>query len=58
MVTLLGSRGSGYEELRAIETDDNGAFTLRLRHRARRRYVLRWTAADGTVYEGAPVRAY
>jgi hypothetical protein len=56
--TLLGTAKGKWIELRTIATDDRGAFTVRLRHVAGRRYKLRWTSPDGAVLDGAPTRAY
>jgi hypothetical protein len=58
-VTLVGVDRDGTEtELRTLATAQDGSFTLRVRHRAGRRYRTRWKAPDGAVYDGAAVRAY
>ena len=51
--------GSGaFRTLRAVTTDGRGSFTVRGAYRGGRRWRLRWTAPDGTVRTGAPIRAY
>jgi len=47
-----------YETLRTVRTNSRGTFGFRTRSKSGRRYRVQWTAGDGTVYTGPPVRAY
>ena len=49
---------AGDEVIRTITTNSRGAFEVSIAHKAGRRYRIRWTAPDGTVFTGAAVRAY
>ena len=52
-------QGSGaWRTLQNVTTDARGSFTLRASYRSGRRWRLRWTAPDGTVRTGSPIRAY
>jgi hypothetical protein len=52
-------QGSGaWRTLQNVTTDARGSFTLRGSYRSGRRWRLRWTAPDGTVRTGSPIRAY
>jgi hypothetical protein len=56
---LQYQQGSGqWRALQTVQTDARGSFTLRGSYRSGRRWRLRWTAPDGTVRTGAPIRAY
>jgi hypothetical protein len=44
--------------VRTVQTGLLGSLTARSTYRAGRRWRLRWTAPDGTVRTGAPIRAY
>jgi hypothetical protein len=55
---LYADRGRSFRRLRTTTTDAHATFNFRTRHRQGRRYRLRWTAADGTVYTGPPIRSY
>jgi len=53
------NRGSRtWRRLQTVRTDARGSFTARAAYRSGRRWRLRWTAPDGTVRTGAPIRAY
>ena len=52
-----GTKGD-WRTLRSVTTDERGSFTFRSSNRSGRRWRLRWTAPDGTVRTGAPIRAY
>jgi hypothetical protein len=58
-VTILASprKGRPFKELRTLTTNRRGVFGLRAKHRKRQRYRVRWTAPDGKVWLGPPIRA-
>jgi hypothetical protein len=56
-VQRADGRGA-FRTLKTVTTDALGSFTLRSSYRSGRRWRLRWTAPNGTVYTGAPIRAY
>jgi hypothetical protein len=55
---LYANRGRAFRPLRAVTTDNRSSFTFRTSYRKGRRYRLRWTAPDGTVYTGPAIRSY
>ena len=58
-VTLEARRsGKDWTTLRSLNTTSNGVFGLRSRHRNKQQYRVRWTARDGRVHVGPPIRAY
>jgi hypothetical protein len=57
-VTLERNRGRGWRAFRTQTTNPSGVYGLRVPHRARQRYRVRWTAPDGTVHTGPPIRPY
>lgn len=59
VVVQYRNRGArAYRDLRMAQTNSRGAFAFKTRSRAGRRYRVRWTAPDGTVFTGPPIRAY
>ena len=53
------SGGSGsFKKLTTVRYDKRGYLTTSARYKKNRQYRLSWTAPDGTVYRGAPTRAY
>ena len=58
-VTILASRREGkrFKVLRRVRTNHRGIFGLRAKHHDKQRYRVRWTAPDGKVWLGPPVRA-
>ena len=58
-VTILASRRKGrpFRALRTVRTNSRGVFGLRARHHDKQRYRVRWTAPDGKVWLGPPIRA-
>jgi hypothetical protein len=58
-VTILSSprKGRKFHVLRTLTTNAHGVFGLRARHRKDQRYRVRWTAPDGHVWLGPPIRA-
>jgi hypothetical protein len=57
-VVLVADRHKAFHTLRTITTDARGYLSLRTSYRKGRRFRLQWTAADGTVFRGPPIRAY
>jgi len=58
-VAILASSRPGrkFRVLRTVTTNRRGVFGLRARHHARQRYRVQWTAPDGRVWRGPPIRA-
>ena len=58
-VTILASRrtGASFRPLRTITTNHRGVFGLRATHHKLQRYRVRWTAPNGKVWLGPPIRA-
>jgi hypothetical protein len=58
-VTILTAlRHRHWHTLKTLTTTSTGVYGLRTRHHAGQRYRVRWTAPDGHVYTGPPIRAY
>ena len=58
-VVQVRDRGAkAFRDLRTVKTNARGTFGFRTRSRSGRRYRIRWTAQDGTVFNGPPIRAY
>jgi hypothetical protein len=57
-VVLVADRHQKFHELRTVTTGARGYFRLRTGYRSGRRFRLQWTAPDGTVFRGPPIRAY
>ena len=56
-VTILSAlRGRAFRPLRTVTTNAAGVYGLRTRHVDGQRYRVRWTAPDGTVHTGPPIR--
>jgi hypothetical protein len=58
-VTILASRRKGrpFKPLRTVSTNHRGVFGLRAKHHDKQRYRVQWTAPDGRVWRGPPIRA-
>jgi hypothetical protein len=58
-VTILASRRKGkpFRALRTVTTNHRGVFGLRAKHHDQQRYRVQWTAPDGRVWRGPPIRA-
>ena len=58
-MTILASRRKGkpFKALRTLSTNSRGVFGLRAKHHDKQRYRVRWTAPDGKVWLGPPIRA-
>jgi hypothetical protein len=57
-VVLVADRHRKFHKLRTITTGARGYWHLRTRYRSGRRFRVQWTAPDGTVFRGPPIRAY
>ncbi len=59
VVVQYRNRGAkAYRDLGTIKSNLRGAFAFKTRASKGRRYRVRWTAPDGTVFTGPPIRAY
>ncbi len=59
VVVQYRNRGAkAYRDLDTITTNSRGAFAFKTRSSKGRRYRVRWTAPDGAVFTGPPIRAY
>ena len=57
MTILVSPRnGRSFRALRTLTTNHRGVFGLRSKHRKHQRYRVRWTAPDGKVWLGPPIR--
>jgi hypothetical protein len=58
-VEILASRrpGKPFKLLRTITTNHHGVYGLRAKHHDKQRYRVRWTAPNGKVWLGPPIRA-
>jgi len=57
-VVYVADRHRSFHKLRAVTTGTTGYWRLTTGYRASRRFRVFWTAPDGTVYKGPPIRAY
>ena len=55
---LYADKGKGFKRLRTKKTDRYGVWEFRASYRKGRRWRARWTAGDGTVFTGPPIRSY
>ena len=53
----LAAQGQAVPPLRTVTTNHRGVFGLRAKHHDKQRYRVRWTAPDGKVWLGPPIRA-
>jgi hypothetical protein len=58
VVILVADRHKSFHRLRTVSTNVAGYWRARTAYRAGRRFRAEWTAADGTVFRGPPIRAY
>lgn len=59
VVVQYRNRGAkAYRNLETVRTNSRGAFAFKTRSSRGRRYRVRWTAPDGTVFTGPAIRAY
>jgi hypothetical protein len=57
-VVYVADRHKTFHELRTVTTNASGYWRLTTGYRAGRRFRVTWTAPDGTVFRGPPIRAY
>jgi hypothetical protein len=57
-VVLVADRHKQFHTLRTVTTNARGYFRFRTHYRNGRRFRLQWTAPDGTVFRGPPIRIY
>jgi hypothetical protein len=57
-IVEVADRGGRFRELATITTNSSGYWRNRTSYRSGRRWRVRWTAPDGTVYVGPATRAY
>ena len=56
---LYRNKGAGgYKLLRTVQTSATGVFSFKTKAKRGRKYKVRWTAPDGAVWGGPPIRAY
>ena len=53
----LAAQGQAVQAAAHVETNSRGVFGLRARHHDKQRYRVQWTAPDGKVWRGPPIRA-
>ena len=58
-VTILAQRRKGrkFRKLRTVTTNARGVFGLRASHHDKQRYRVQWTAPNGKVWRGPPIRS-
>jgi hypothetical protein len=54
----VADRHKPFHKLRSVTTDARGYWRFTTGYRSGRRFRVSWTAPDGTVYKGPPIRAY
>jgi hypothetical protein len=57
-VIYAADRHKTFHKLRTVTTDARGYWHLTTSCRSGRRFRVYWTAPDGTVFHGPPIRAY
>jgi hypothetical protein len=57
-VVLVADRHQSFHKLRTVTTNARGYWRLKTGYRSGRRFRVEWTAPDGTVFRGPPIRAY
>ena len=57
-VIYVADRHKTFHKLRTVTTDARGYWHLNASYRSGRRFRVSWTAPDGTVFRGPPIRAY
>ncbi len=57
-VVLVADRHKAFHRLRTVTTNAAGYWRLTTGYRTGRRFRVEWTAPDGTVFRGPPIRAY
>jgi hypothetical protein len=57
-VVLVADPHKAFRRLRTVTTNAAGYWRLNTGYRTGRRFRVEWTAPDGTVFRGPPIRAY
>jgi hypothetical protein len=57
-VILVADPHKAFHKLRTVTTNASGYWRLNTSYRSGRRFRVQWTAPDGTVFRGPPIRAY
>ena len=57
-VSTSRTRHKSFRKLRTVTTDSRGYWHFTTGYRTGRRFRVSWTAPDGTVFRGPPIRAY
>jgi hypothetical protein len=57
-VVFVADRHRSFRRLRTVTTDAGGYWRLTTGYRSGRRFRVQWTAPDGTVFRGPPIRIY
>jgi hypothetical protein len=57
-VAIERRTGRRWRRLKTVTTNANGVYGTRARHRRNQRYRVKWTAPDGAVHTGPPIRPY
>jgi hypothetical protein len=57
-VVFVADRHRKFHKLRTVTTNAHGYWRLTTHYRTGRRFRVYWTAPDGTVFHGPPIRAY
>ena len=55
---LVADQHKTFHKLRTVTTDAGGYWQFTTSYRSGRRFRVEWTAPDGTVFRGPPIRAY
>ena len=54
----VSDAGKAFRTLKRVKTNSGGYLTTTSSAKSGRRWRLRWTDPSGTVFHGAPIRAY
>jgi hypothetical protein len=57
-VVYVADNHKSFHTLRTVTTDSRGYWRFTTGYRSGRRFRVSWTAPDGTVFRGPPIRAY
>ena len=57
-MVLVADPHKAFHRLRTVTTNAAGYWRLNTGYRTGRRFRVEWTAPDGTVFHGPPIRAY
>ena len=57
-VSERANQGKPFRDYKTVTTNSAGVYGFRAPHAKGRRYRVRWTAPDGHVFNGPPIRSY